>query len=954
MKEKEEDLDEKMELKYKQGGIEKMVKTVNKLKETIGENEKERIQIIEELENDIKQLKEKYIPKKFKVIIKELRNKLNSISEEERHKIYEKYENINEKKKIAEGTKRRTLCFCFNFISIIFRIINLIVIFEGITMVNIIFKILLNSIIEYLTSIRKDIQEITKFSIDDYNKNYNFFYMFFEDIKNEAFDFDLMMFTAFLGDLAYKSYGYFCSSLTYFLIIAGSIAGISCFPFKDYNIEDNTYSFIKILLIFLSSLVLYIGVGASALLSQQVIVDSNNSYNDYYDKLDEKTRQNKEKTAENRKKQSQKELQEYTSLLAHPINSESESSYEGSSRSNKESSINKENKSKQKDNLFNSFFKICITTIIAYFIKYTINAILLYKIDGLKVEYMKTSGCEGDSVCYSNIIQDKNLSTTNGELFNRLKLEMDDNNINYFYIIIEIIPICYFLSLILYFMFDCIFEKKNNKSSSKAENKYSICETCGYSIYSENIIKDNSCCCCFCCVCFVLGCETLQNFMNLLFNSCKIFCCKLFPLNISSCCCDYCDEIFCDEDFQGKWCCCCCEYNKNDFSKNSEKLIYIYQAKTWQDWFNGFFVSKIQKEIIPYMFGYFILQLSTIAFEKQYFDIKSKKENNIHSNQTNSTNNSNSVNFIDIYFSELINNDTNISGNFTETNTLYFLYMDDIYTLITFIVTFFFFIYFTLSFNILLHTLPKKENKNQNLGDKVSKDILNGIYGILVFNGLYALVFSSIFLAGKKIILFDYIYFYLIPILMNKFYYLTLIYYCISYSNENKKYEVISGSTLISLYILLWNTIIYFIREYPSLMILHIIQIIFSFPSLLLLFVFLIVIYILITGDLKEKKNYLCCFLSFICCFGGFWYHFGLWDCLCNSNSSCKDYCKCECECLCCYDFINFFRLHDYEFCCECCNCCECYDCFGCCYLCYCCSDNCYCPCCECCGCTKY
>ena len=42
---------------------------------------------------------------------------------------------------------------------------------------------------------------------------------------------------------------------------------------------------------------------------------------------------------------------------------------------------------------------------------------------------------------------------------------------------------------------------------------------------------------------------------------------------------------------------------------------------------------------------------------------------------------------------------------------------------------------------------------------------------------------------------------------MNKFFYFTLIYYSLSISEDNKGFELISGSTLTSVYLLIWNSL---------------------------------------------------------------------------------------------------------------------------------------------------
>ena len=52
------------------------------------------------------------------------------------------------------------------------------------------------------------------------------------------------------------------------------------------------------LFLLLSWLLLFIGVGASALLSQKIIIDSNNKYDDYKNKLNKESRKEWEKLKE--------------------------------------------------------------------------------------------------------------------------------------------------------------------------------------------------------------------------------------------------------------------------------------------------------------------------------------------------------------------------------------------------------------------------------------------------------------------------------------------------------------------------------------------------------------------------------------------------------------------------------------------------------------------------------
>lgn len=87
---------------------------------------------------------------------------------------------------------------------------------------------------------------------------------------------------------------------------------------------------------------------------------------------------------------------------------------------------------------------------------------------------------------------------------------------------------------------------------------------------------------------------------------------------------------------------------------------------------------------------------------------------------------------------------------------------------------------------------------------QISSEISDGVHGILMFNSMFSFIFSlykilikdkftEIFINNEK---FNNIIY--VPIIMNKIYYFTLMYYCISYSEDKKGVDLISGSTLIS------------------------------------------------------------------------------------------------------------------------------------------------------------
>ena len=226
---------------------------------------------------------------------------------------------------------------------------------------------------------------------------------------------------------------------------------------------------------------------------------------------------------------------------------------------------------------------------------------------------------------------------------------------------------------------------------------------------------------------------------------------------------------------------------------------------------------------------------------------------------------------------------------------------------------------------------------------KVSNGILDGAHGILIFNGAFSLVISALYLSNKYDDIFKTHNLIFVPILMNKFYYFTLIFFCVSFSEEKKKFEIISGSTLISIYLTIWDLIISLIRNHSSLYALYITQIVFSsIPSLVLIGFIIIVFCAGIFGEsfCSERLKSYFCLLSYCFCFGGFWYK----EDTCDKIKACNCGC-CQIDCYYCFEFLDYCDCCDCFMCCSCCDCCTCYDCCGCCDCFYCCGDECSCDC---------
>ena len=196
----------------------------------------------------------------------------------------------------------------------------------------------------------------------------------------------------------------------------------------------------------------------------------------------------------------------------------------------------------------------------------------------------------------------------------------------------------------------------------------------------------------------------------------------------------------------------------------------------------------------------------------------------------------------------------------------------------------------------------EKDEFDDNM-KKLSEDIFNGSGIILIFNSIFSLVFS-IFYLSKETKLVNIIEdpnksYILIPILMNNFFYFTFTYYCVKIAEEKKGFELVSGSTLITIYILIWGMIFGTLRDYiPNnlIILLFVMQLIFALPITLYFFF--------------EYSALLFCkgmfWLTFLYLIFYFFALGGIWFFICGDCGSC---CKC-CEC--------FQSKENFNKCCKC------------------------------------
>ena len=577
-------------------------------------------------------------------ILKRLSKDLDRDKNETINNVYEGFLNNDDitKREIKSEVSEIILRFMFYFISPLFAIVNLIGIFQVISIMKSLFILVKNSILLYLG-----------FDIKEGIEVFDFYKYFHNESMNEEIDFNLMLFTGFIGDILLKSRGYRISSVLFWIINAGSLFGFinvgliienvpenksqnvtnsSSVNLLDYyningvlnnNSDSNSdevkntanYNLFNILYIFLCFCGLYIGIGASALLSQQILVDSHLKYKKLViswekqrsiesnmkkeQRIKEKEQRKKERREKKEKRKKEKQLKELVNkdfeekeeinkdnidienkieiddkkedemLIAENVdlkdieevssNKKEKEEMEEKNKKEIEKKIEENKKRKEKNmikrekNKFDYFFMICLTTTLGYFGKYSINILLDYILD----KY------------YQNEIYDKYTL--------------------FFYSTIGLYTLSIILSFILYTIFVCVFTK--NEKTEEKDDEYRIIQICGYTIYTESRVLNHNA---PTCECLKLSCETVKN-----------------------CCTEaVCKNVCCEK---GEcYCCCCCEYNEEDYDKRKEFFCYCYQGQRKQYWVNKFITNETQKKIVPYMIEYFFLRFTTIAFEKDY------------------------------------------------------------------------------------------------------------------------------------------------------------------------------------------------------------------------------------------------------------------------------------------------------------------------------------------------
>lgn len=767
-------------------------------------------------------------------LIKILNNISKNLSENKSKtidKVYENYFNNKnvKKRKIRKSTNKCLVYFMFYIISPIFVIINLIGIFEVVSIMKALFYVLKYVLIIYFELILKMKPKI------DYKK-YNFYEVFFNSYFEKQVDFKLMMATDFLGCILLKSLGFRISSFIFLILNGIGIALLITFDFKDYSEKEGIFPFLHIFYLLLCYLIIFIATGASALMSQTILIDSFYLLKDYLTE-----RHYNINIDENENEKDKKfEIREMDKIDNNSIHKDDNIKdfmlIEEVKNNNNEKNSNffKDLLRNNKNNRFDYFFIICLTTILGFFGKFSLNLWISNK----KLIYDKEQYKELNIT--SNINSDMEIIDTlniGSNITEKIKENINNHDKYLFLFIILIYISTIIISLIIYSIFICIFSKNKKEKDKKKENQFSYCQLFGFTIYTQNIFNDK----------IIPKCECIQ------------LLCKSYK--------NCCDKNFCEKPEKYKdikrelHCCfCCCEYNNVNYELNNTFFCYCYKGKRKQKWFNNYIGSETQKILVNKLLNYFLFQLTIIYYEYIFNQNIDKENDNINK------------------------------------------YQESLEFLIIFISTFIAFYFITISYGRLL-SIKETDSNNSDKSDnkqKVSKfsyEIIRGISGITYINSLYCFILYLYYYYKDRNIFQTNKYIYP-PLLLNKFYYFLLTYYSISYSEKQKGSDLLSSSTLISIYLLIWNFFYDCLVDYINYKVLYFIQFI-SSGFLSLMFV-LLIFCLMLSSCLSDG----CCF----CCIWYICFGWTLLFCLYDENShDCwgfyidDKYFKCKCFCLDCH-----------------------------------------------------
>ena len=853
------------------------------------------------------------------------------------------------KKRIIPGTKRRCVIIMFYIIFPILSILNIIAAYEFITITKTIFKIVINALGVKLKLLWGNSDSISTFSIEDYNQNYNFFVMFYIDTKIDKFDFNLLMITGVLGTLLLKKWGFRISVLIATLINVIAICLIIlCFSDLDYDIDNNAFSWSTIGFLFFIFILIYTGTGCFALLSLQVIIGKRDKFNNYIKELNEEADKKIKEMKQRKKSQrnlsfddwitqtneqnllpniseyniSESVINEQNKLFENDNNivnnqttprrytvfiekkskdsNDIKETEEENQNDQEENDYEEENDDNNKIKYLGSFFIICIIAISSYLIKDVINTSFKEKDEENIKEYINIAGCNGNYLCYKNIEKDKSLSKNNYELFKQIISKFFKNSRSSFITISIICVGLIILSIILYSIFDRIFikeeeikkDEEKEEKSDKIKKNWKYREFCGYIKYTLEIDDNSEVPKCKCCI--LIGAIIRNCFASLINSFAQYFCNIIHPPN--------------EENKNVR----IMKINNEIFKKiKTNEYTITYKKKNKYEYINDFLNGEYFIKILPYLIGFFFLQLVTLGIEKQHLKLQNEKDLFVPSNDLRKLYQLNQTGFFMLSNGKENDNKNNNKNNILKFGNNWFLKKEDYHEYISYLVTFVSFLILTVSDNMVRNFLLKesKNNKQKKQSqqkkyldniNKLSSGILGGINIILLSVSLYALFFYIFYFFDSENENFKNINYYLFPILLNKYYYFTILFYYMRLSQQLNKYDLIKGSTFISIIINILQYIIIVIRDYLNSEIIFYI----SMPLCVIhCLLFLGKIFVVVYQAIKKGN---CCKSQ------------GLFN-----NNCCNSPCKNKLCYHTCFDFLNCFDFFNNCSCCLCC--CGCY-----------------------------
>ena len=746
------------------------------------------------------------------------------------------------------------------------------------------------------------VKEVFTYKIEEPDSLFNFYDIFFDKVNTLNLDFDIMMIMNWLGDKTLDSCGFVPSIIIFIIINLGYFFALFNFDFLKYN-ENNKYSAWKFIQLLILYIIIFIGVGSSSLLSQQIFIEFFKKYKNIV-----KDKEKNELNKNNNNKITDEEINGDNS-----INNDNSADLKPNENllfkykdieviveDNKNKKPKKENELNTSVNIdkieaiknkrikLGAFFSITLITFLSFFANFFINLLILnYKYKNDEKIFNKYN----ETILFDNYTYSSNITH---ELY-------ESDKIFFSFIYSSYYIACMIISIILYLMiFCCCLRKKkeekkkdnqflliygdeivneynlknrqNTKSidinlikeveEDKSTNNYTICKFCGFFYFclKSDLRGENSCCSKFgYCLkdFFVLNCKSLIDFCDITF-------------------CQVCDIIFCAGKKKCNYKCC----DKIEYSKSKENFCFCYQEKRKYKWFHDYITSEVQKDVAPYILEYFLLGLLIISFQKKFVDFKvtvPKRNGSILDD-----------NYISIEEVVQIWNNWKIM----------------IIIILSLIIFF-----------LLTKTLSKvKLNEPTSvIGKKPifkSYTIFNGIHILLLINSIISLLFSVLYIFGIE----DFGDYIIIPILMYQYFDFSLNYYCICVTEQENNHELIlSGGILVSIYLKIWSVIYSLIQSYSEN---ENEKYTYYFQGILsITIIVLFIIYLIFT-----KFKYVICYNCVNMNLCGFCQVCG--PC-CKYNTFCIDGYQ-YCYCCCCDDKSSCFSdecVASHFLCCGCCSC---------------------------------